>query len=139
MISTPAEPACGGELGRRGGMRRVRVQADDPAPRGDPLGQHVQDPARPAAEIDRTLAWQQADPVQQRRAVGGQFLRLALQPGAFAPAAAQRVDSAGVWAGHARSRPQRFTHATPTRNQYQAVSGITGSHPYTPDLSFLHD
>ena len=38
----------------------------------DPPGQHVQDPARPAAEIDRTLAWQQADPVQQRRAVAGQ-------------------------------------------------------------------
>ena len=82
MISTPLSPRL---AANRLPWRRApgRLQADDPARWCDSPGQQVQDPARPAAEVDRSLSGPQAHPVQQCRAVGGQFLGLALQPGAL--------------------------------------------------------
>ena len=113
-----AQPSPGGELGGHSGMRRVGVQADNPARRCDPLGQHVQDAARAAAQIDHGLSWLQANPVQQVSAVGGQLVSLALQPGALAWAAAQRVDGVRVLTRcRARSRPGRFGHTAPPRDQ----------------------
>jgi hypothetical protein len=117
MISTPLSPRSGGELRRHGGMRRVRVEAGHPARRGDPLGQQVQDPARTTAEIDRALPRPQTYPVQKRRPVSGQFLSLTLQPGTLAPAAAQRIDSAGIPARRAGSRPDGSAPAAPPRHQ----------------------
>jgi len=99
-------------------MRRVGVQADNPACRCDPLGQQVQDAARAAAQIDHGLSRLQANPVQQVSAVGGQFVSLTLQPGALAWAAAQRVDGVRVLTRcRARSRAGRFGHAAPPRDQ----------------------
>ncbi len=113
-----AQPPPGGELGGHGGMRRVGVQADNPASRCDPLGQQVQDAARAAAQIDHGLSRLQANPVQQVSAVGGQFVSLTLQPGALAWAAAQRVDGVRVLTRcRARSRADRFGHAAPPRDQ----------------------
>ena len=44
-------------------MRRVRVQARNPASRRDPPRQQVQNAARAAAQIDHGLSWPQANPV----------------------------------------------------------------------------
>ena len=120
-------------------MRRVRVQADDAACRGHVPGQQVQNPARAAAKIDRGLPWPQANPVQQIGAVGGQLVSLALQPGALARAAAQRVHHIRVLARcRAPSRPDRTGHAASPRNQthpvrctpYQILTVTTDAAPH---------
>lgn len=78
-----------GRVGRVAqGALHVWLQAGDPAAGpGQPhhLGEQVKDSGRAAAEIDHALAWPEAHPVEQRGAVGPQFLGLALQPRGFAP------------------------------------------------------
>lgn len=117
MIASPLSPWSAGELRRHGGMRRVRVEVGHPARRGDPLGPQVRDPERTTAEIDRALPRPQTCPVQKRRPVSGQFLSLTPQPGTLAPAAAQRIDSAGISARRAGSRPDGSAPAAPPRHQ----------------------
>ena len=111
-----AQPPPGGKLGGQGGMRRVRVKADDPACRCDPLGQHVQNAARTAAEIDDALSRPQANPVQKRCAIGCQLVRLTKQPGALAGTAAQRIDDVGILI---RSCPEPTRPIRPCRTPSQ--------------------
>ena len=119
----PAQPPPGGELGGHRGMRRVRVQAHNPASRRDPPRQQVQNAARAAAQIDHGLSWPQANPVQQIPAVGGQLVSLTLQPGALTRAAAQRVDDVRVLTRcRARRRPDRIGHAAPPRDQARSAT-----------------
>ena len=63
------QAALGGELVGQGHIGRFEVQADDMACRAYPLGQQIQDPARPAAQVDRLPSLSDANPVQQQRAV----------------------------------------------------------------------
>ncbi len=51
----PRKLVRSGELGRHGGMRSISIEADYPPPGGHPLGQQVENPARPAAQIDRAV------------------------------------------------------------------------------------
>jgi hypothetical protein len=76
----------------RRGRRRPR-----PRPRrARPVRPTCRAPPRTAAEIDCGQAWTQADPVQQRGAVGSKLVGLAPQPVAFGLAASQRLDESGV-------------------------------------------
>jgi hypothetical protein len=50
-------------------VRRIGVKPDDPPRRRDPLGQQIDNPARPAAKIDRAVTGAQANPVKQHRTV----------------------------------------------------------------------
>jgi hypothetical protein len=65
-------------------MRRVRVEPDHPPSRRQPFGEQIYDSARSTANIDRAVAWPQADPVKQRRAIGRQLLGLTQQARALA-------------------------------------------------------
>ena len=80
----------------------------------------------------------QADPVQQRRAVRGQFLRLALQPGALAQAGAQRVDGVQVLARRTGNRrdgsayvapPRKLGRWAPRYRHPRWLTSVIGSYP----------
>ena len=97
MTSTLARPRLGGELGGHGRVPRVGVHAGHPASRRHPLGQQLEDAARPAAQVDRALPGPQADPVQQRGAVA--------RPGPVPGVAAARSRPGCCPAGRPRSGP----------------------------------
>jgi hypothetical protein len=82
------------ELAGKGDVDRVDIQPNDPARRTDPVGQQIQDPAGPAAQVDDPPALGDPNPVQQQLAVTAQLAGLTLEPVTFLGTAAQRVDNA---------------------------------------------
>jgi hypothetical protein len=58
-----------GEFAGQRHIGRFEVQADDLTLRADPVGQQIQDPAGPAARIDRLPSLADPNLVQQQRAV----------------------------------------------------------------------
>jgi hypothetical protein len=71
-----SQPSLGGELRGRRDVHRVGVHSDDPAGRPGGRGEQVEYPARPAAEVDRRLAWPQPGPGEQRLGLRPQLSRL---------------------------------------------------------------
>jgi hypothetical protein len=84
------------ELGGHGEVRWIGVNADDPPAWRHPVRQQPDDPARAAAEIDRTVAGPQANPIEQGCAVGRQLVGLTLQARTLTAATAERVDHVGI-------------------------------------------
>jgi hypothetical protein len=87
------QAALSGELAGQGHISRFEVQADDPACRANPIGQQIQDPAGPAAQVDRPPSLGDPNPVQQQRAVVPQLRGLAPKPVPFRRTAAKRIDN----------------------------------------------
>ena len=86
------QPVLISELVGESDVGRVDVQPGRVAFRPYPLGQQVNDPAGAAPEINRVPPASDADPVQERCAVGPELFGLAPQPVAFGRAAPERVD-----------------------------------------------
>jgi hypothetical protein len=53
------------EFPRHRHVRGIAVEAHRPAPGRDSLVQQLDDPSRPAAEVDRAIAGSQCDPFEQ--------------------------------------------------------------------------
>jgi hypothetical protein len=87
---------------------RIGVEPNNPPARRDPFGQQLDDAARSAADVDGTVAWTQAKPVEQGAAVGCELVGLPLQPCALGAVAAERIRR--VWVAACRHTRSGISH-----------------------------